>query len=248
MTAPHVSPLHTSKENTMATGKKTELVQKLYAAFQRADLPTLLEHMTDDIDWGIEIIEPTGVPWHGVGKGKKFAAAFFESLGKESIFTRFEPSDFLEGEASVSCLVTYEATLRRNGKKVTQLQGLTKDEISALTTTQLGAATATQISALTAGQVSALADTQISTFSSTQLGALTTTQIGALSNTAIAALTVGELALLSTKQLSSLTAAQIGALTTTQVARLTTTQMGALTTLEIGGLTSTALATLASTQ
>jgi ketosteroid isomerase-like protein len=112
--------LHTSKENTMATGKKTELVQKLYAAFQRADLPTLLEHMTDDIDWGIEIIEPTGVPWHGVGKGKKFAAAFFESLGKESIFTRFEPSDFLEGEASVSCLVTYEATLRRNGKKVTQ--------------------------------------------------------------------------------------------------------------------------------
>jgi ketosteroid isomerase-like protein len=107
-----------NKENIM--GKKTALVQKLYAAFQRGDLPTLLEHMTDDIEWGIEVLAPTGVPWHGVGTGKPFAAAFFQALAKESDFTRFEPSDFLEGETSVSCLVAYEATMKRNGRKLLQ--------------------------------------------------------------------------------------------------------------------------------
>jgi ketosteroid isomerase-like protein len=111
--------LHLIKENRM-TGKKTALVQKLYAAFQRADMPTLLEHMTDDIDWGIEVLAPTGVPWHGTGTGKAFATTFFQALGKETEFSRFEPSDFLEGETSVSCLVTFEATMKRNGRKLLQ--------------------------------------------------------------------------------------------------------------------------------
>ena len=104
----------------MAQGKKTAIVQKLYAAFQRGDLPTLLEHMTDTIDWGIDSQTPTPIPWYGVGSGKEFAAGFFKALGKECEFSRFEPTGFLESDTAVVCLVSYDSTLKRNGRKVSQ--------------------------------------------------------------------------------------------------------------------------------
>jgi ketosteroid isomerase-like protein len=104
----------------MAQGKKTETVQKLYAAFQRGDLATLLEHMTDRIDWGIDTQTPTPIPWYGVGIGKEFAAQFFNELGRACEFTRFQPTEFLESESGVACLVSYDATLKRNGRKVSQ--------------------------------------------------------------------------------------------------------------------------------
>jgi uncharacterized protein len=104
----------------MSYGKKTELVQKLYAAFGRGDVPTILEHTTDDIDWGMEVKPPTDVPWYGLGTGKKFVAAFFTSLGQECVFTRFEPTEFLESESSVVCLVTTECTFKKSGHQVQQ--------------------------------------------------------------------------------------------------------------------------------
>jgi len=104
----------------MAHGKKTETVQKLYAAFQKGDLPTLLEHMTDTIDWGIDTQTPSPIPWYGVGIGKDHAASFFKALAKECDFTVFEPSGFLESDDSVACLIRYESTLKKNGRKVTQ--------------------------------------------------------------------------------------------------------------------------------
>jgi uncharacterized protein len=104
----------------MTYGKKTETVQKLYAAFQRGDLPTLLEHMADTIDWGIDSQSPTPIPWYGTGTGKEYAAGFFKTLGKECDFSRFEPTCFLESDSGVACLITYDATLRRNGRKLTQ--------------------------------------------------------------------------------------------------------------------------------
>ena len=60
----------------MSAEKNIQLVQKLYVAFGKKDIPMLLEHLSDDIDWGIEAKASTEVPWHGTGKGKKFAAEF----------------------------------------------------------------------------------------------------------------------------------------------------------------------------
>jgi ketosteroid isomerase-like protein len=96
------------------------LIQTLYAAFGRGDVPTLLEHMADDIDWGVEAGASKEVPWHGVGKGKAFAAKFFENLAREATFTRFEPSGFLASDQSVACLVSWDATINKNGRKMSQ--------------------------------------------------------------------------------------------------------------------------------
>jgi ketosteroid isomerase-like protein len=104
----------TAAENNIA------LVQKLYAAFTKGDVPTMLEHMSDDIDWGIEAAATREIPWHGTGKGKAYAVKFFEALGKETVFTRFEPSGFLASDGAVACLVSWDATLNKNGRKMTQ--------------------------------------------------------------------------------------------------------------------------------
>ena len=53
---------------------------------------TLLEHMSDDVDWGIEAQSSSEVPWHGVGVGKKFARAFFERYPDRYSFELIERS------------------------------------------------------------------------------------------------------------------------------------------------------------
>jgi len=104
----------------MSADTNIALVQKLYAAFGQGNVPALLEHMSDEIDWGIEAAASTDVPWHSTGIGKKFAAKFFETLAREATFSRFEPSGFLASDTAVACLVTFEATLKKNGKKTLQ--------------------------------------------------------------------------------------------------------------------------------
>jgi uncharacterized protein len=104
----------------MSAEQNIALVQKLYAAFGKGDVATLLEHMSDDVDWGIEAQSSSEVPWHGVGVGKKFARAFFEALAKECVFTRFEPSGLMASDSAVCALVAFEATLNRNGRKVAE--------------------------------------------------------------------------------------------------------------------------------
>jgi ketosteroid isomerase-like protein len=101
----------------MSAESNVALIQKIYAAFGKGDVPTMLEYMTDGIDWGIEGHESSEVPWHGTGTGKKFVATFFETLGRECVFTRFEPSGFLASSTAVACLVTFEVTVKKNGRK-----------------------------------------------------------------------------------------------------------------------------------
>jgi len=76
--------------------------------------------MSDDIDWGIDAQSPTAVPWYGIGTGKDFAAGFFKNLAKECQFTRFEPTAFLESDTGVACLVSYDAIINKNGRRVSQ--------------------------------------------------------------------------------------------------------------------------------
>jgi ketosteroid isomerase-like protein len=104
----------------MPSENNIQLVQKLYAAFAKGDVPTLVEHMSEDVDWGIEAKASAEIPWHGTGKGKKFAADFFAKLAKECTFTRFEPSGFLGSEDAVACLISFEAILKKNNRKSVQ--------------------------------------------------------------------------------------------------------------------------------
>lgn len=104
----------------MSAEKNIALIQSVYAAFGRGDVPAILENLAEDVDWGVEAVASTEVPWHGTGKGKKFALGFFEALGKSAVFTRFEPSGFVASDTNVACLVSWDAKLIHNGRTMTQ--------------------------------------------------------------------------------------------------------------------------------
>ena|SRR5450432_4155895 len=100
----------------MSAQENVALIQKTYAAFMRGDAAGILEFLSEDVDWGIEA-QDASVPWYGTGKGKAFALKFFQSLGQAVEFSRFEPSGYLSSDDAVSCLISYDSTVKKNGRK-----------------------------------------------------------------------------------------------------------------------------------
>ena len=98
--------------------KNIAIVQQIYQAFGRGDVPGILEHIADDMRGFGVVSESTEVPWHLQITRKADVPKFFQALATECEFSRFEPRDFAAGGDQVYCTVSYDVTLRRNGKKL----------------------------------------------------------------------------------------------------------------------------------
>src|SRR5262245_57481992 len=96
-----------------------ETVLEMYAAFGRGDVPAILERLAPDVEWEYDA-SPTEVPWLQPRQGRSGAAAFFASL-ENLEFHRFEPRMILEDGTTVVALVDIEATVRKTGIRVTEL-------------------------------------------------------------------------------------------------------------------------------
>lgn len=78
------------------TGDRTnvDVVQQVYAAFGRGDIPALLDLLTDDVEWTLQ--GPSVIPWAGTRHGRdKVATEFFSVLGETLKFEQFEPREFV---------------------------------------------------------------------------------------------------------------------------------------------------------
>lgn len=64
----------------MGADENIKTIQGIYEAFGRGDVQTVLEGVTDDVDWATET-SSTAAPWYGVRHGKDGVAAFFEAFG-----------------------------------------------------------------------------------------------------------------------------------------------------------------------
>jgi len=96
-----------------------ETVQEMYAAFERGDVPAILERLDPNIEWEYDA-SPTEVPWLQPRHGREGATEFFTSLG-ELEFHRFEPKTILEEGKVVVALVDVDATVRKTGTRVQEL-------------------------------------------------------------------------------------------------------------------------------
>lgn len=59
-------------------------VGKIYQAFGQGDIPTILAHMADDVQWEAwadNSAQKAGVPWLQARQGKEGVLAFFQVLG-----------------------------------------------------------------------------------------------------------------------------------------------------------------------
>ncbi len=58
-----------------------EIVKGMYAAFNRGDIATVLDNLTDDVEW---IVPGAGIPFAGRYTGRRGVAGFFQKLAETS--------------------------------------------------------------------------------------------------------------------------------------------------------------------
>ena len=80
-------------------------MQKIYEAFGKGDVATILDQVTEDVDWASEA-EGTA-PWHGVHKGKGEVPKFFEAIDANIEVTEFTPLTFTANDNDVLTVVDF---------------------------------------------------------------------------------------------------------------------------------------------
>lgn len=91
-----------------------QIVRDAYAAFQRGDIPGLLESLAHDVEW----VAAPAPPVSGTYRGRAEAANFFRIVAENFHFTRFEPREFIAQGDRVVVLGHYTATSRGTGRVV----------------------------------------------------------------------------------------------------------------------------------
>jgi uncharacterized protein len=101
---------------------QTQIVQTMYAAFGRGDIAGILSHLTEDIDWSINV-DPAapgakGVPDFRPFRGRGEVQTFFQLLGSDLEFHGFEPQAFFANENEVAVRVLMDMTIRKTGRRL----------------------------------------------------------------------------------------------------------------------------------
>lgn len=99
----------------MNTDDNIKTIQAVYEAFGRGDVPSILDVVTDDVDWATET-SSTAAPWYGPKRGKDGVVAFFEAFGTAMEVNDFEPLSIAgNDDGHVHTVVRFKATRRANG-------------------------------------------------------------------------------------------------------------------------------------
>ena len=94
---------------------KIGTVQAIYQAFGQGDLPTILDNVTDDVDWASEPESGTA-PWHGVRHGKGELPSFFVALAEAVEVHEFSPQAFTSSDTDVMAVIRFAITSKATGK------------------------------------------------------------------------------------------------------------------------------------
>lgn len=98
----------------MSAQSNLEIVQEIYAAFQRGDMDTLLGALADDVVWKMPNVE--GSNFGGTYEGPAGVGKFFQDMAADQEITKFEVTDWIADGAKVVVLVEAAALVRATGK------------------------------------------------------------------------------------------------------------------------------------
>lgn len=77
----------------MSTPNNVALVQKLYEAFGKGDVQTILNALAPDVTWSAD--GPASLPFYGNRKGPAQVAQFFQAVGTRMRIHEFAPQEFI---------------------------------------------------------------------------------------------------------------------------------------------------------
>ena len=98
----------------MSETTNVELVKGLYAAFDRGDLPGILQTLAPDIVWNWARVD--GIPHSGLRHGPNEVAKFFEEIAAVEEPIDFPRVDFVAQGDRVVVLGKYRARVRATGR------------------------------------------------------------------------------------------------------------------------------------
>jgi ketosteroid isomerase-like protein len=100
----------------MSEQANIKIVNELFAAFSRVDIPAALALMSDDVDWCN--IGPAALGYTGMRRGKEQVRQFFEQVEVFFSHDEFEPQEFITGGESVVVIGRERVTARRTGRSI----------------------------------------------------------------------------------------------------------------------------------
>jgi ketosteroid isomerase-like protein len=99
----------------MAEQENVGVVRDAYAAFQRGDIPGLIEMLADDVDWWAPG-PPEHIPQAGRVSGRAAVGGFFRRLAESEEITHFEPREFIAQGDKVVVTGNYRGRTRPAGR------------------------------------------------------------------------------------------------------------------------------------
>jgi ketosteroid isomerase-like protein len=108
----------TQHTTTTLTDPKVETIQRLYAAFGAHDMDTIMNAITDDVDWASESIT-TSAPWYGTYNGKSEVPRFFQALGSSVQVSEFTPLSVTSNDTDVMVVIRWTITANSTGRSAT---------------------------------------------------------------------------------------------------------------------------------
>jgi ketosteroid isomerase-like protein len=96
-----------------AMGSPLAIVQEVYQAFGRGDIPALLDLLADEVDW--KVVGSPRIPYSGLRRNAQEVARFFEEVAQADDIHVFEPREFIDAGESVVVLGFERSTARVEG-------------------------------------------------------------------------------------------------------------------------------------
>lgn len=95
--------------------ENVHIVQESYAAFGRGDIPSVLNLLTDDVEWTVP--GPADIlPHAGTFRGREQVERFFTQLSQAIEYEQFEARDFVAGGEGVVALGYEKGRARPTGR------------------------------------------------------------------------------------------------------------------------------------
>ena len=98
----------------MSEQTNTDVVRRVYEAFDRGDIPAMLGMLTDDVEFTLQ--GPPVIPYAGTHRGREGVAEFVSLLDENLEFERFEPREFVAQGDTVVVLGDDRSVVKSTGR------------------------------------------------------------------------------------------------------------------------------------
>ena len=99
----------------MAAEDNLATIQRIYEAFGKGDVDTILAAVADDVDWAVDA-EPVG-PWYGQRNGKDGVASFFAAIAGATDVLDFAVEGMGASDNEVFAFLRFGVRMKSTGRE-----------------------------------------------------------------------------------------------------------------------------------